>query len=344
MKIGKIEVIKGILLAPMEDVTDLPFRVICKRLGADIVYSEFIASEGIVRNSKKSIEKMRIAEEERPMGIQIFGHNDYNMAESARIVEDAGPDILDINYGCWVKKVVQRNAGAAMLKDPEAMAEMTRRVVESSALPVTVKTRLGWSMNDMAILEVAPMLEQAGAKALALHCRTRDQGMGGDVQWDYINRIKELISIPVILNGDVKTAADVKRAFETTNADAVMIGRGAIGNPFIFRRAKEYLATGIMPQETSVHERVEVCLAHLELNIEYNGYPKGMIEFRKHYSGYLKGLYNSSKVKQQLVVSDSLDEIKRLLQEYVDFLDKEGRTIPLENELNPEFVLAAQTT
>ncbi len=325
MEFDKIFINNALLLAPMEDVTDLPFRVICKRQGADIVYSEFIASEGIVRDSARSKQKMEIAEEERPCAIQIFGHDVENMVKSAKVVEDSGADFIDINYGCWVKKVVTRNAGAALLKDPDKMAEMTRRVAESVDIPVTVKTRLGWSKDEIVILKVAPMLEQAGAKALAVHCRTRDQGMKGPVDWNWIPRIKEVVGIPVILNGDVITPEDTKRAFEATGCDAVMIGRGAIGNPFLFKRSKLYLQSGELPPEPSAEERINVCLGHLELSLKYKGFPRGLYEFRKHYGGYLKGLFNASSVRQKLVVAGSFEECSRLLQDYLEYLVKEDR-------------------
>lgn len=336
MKIGKLDIEKGVLLAPMEDVSNLPFRIICKKLGADIVYSEFIASEAIIRDVQRSFDKMRILEEERPVAIQIFGHNEANMVESAKRVAEMKPDIIDINFGCWVKKVVQRNAGAALLKEPEKMADMTRQVAEAVDIPVTVKTRLGWSKDDIVILKVAPMLEEAGAKALAIHCRTRDQGMGGEVQWEYIKEIKKLVNIPVILNGDVKTPEDAKRAFEETGCDAVMIGRAAIGNPFIFRKMRGYLDTGIMPDEPSVEEKISVCIEHLENNVKYIGYPRGLLEFRKHYSGYLKGMYNVSMVKQKLVISDSIDEIKFLLDEYYQYLKNEDRLESLDPKDDPD--------
>ena len=217
-KIGDIEIGNGIFLAPMEDVCDLPFRVVCKRLGADIVYTEFIASEGIIRESRTSKRKMIVAEEERPVAVQIFGGDIEAMVESAKIVEDAGADILDINFGCWVKKVVQREAGAAFLKKPDEMAELTYQVQNAVKIPVTVKTRLGWDKENIVIESVAKKIEQAGAKALAVHCRTRDMGMTGQADWAWIPKIKEVLNIPLILNGDVVEPDDVLRAFQTTPA------------------------------------------------------------------------------------------------------------------------------
>ncbi|MFA6570910.1 MAG: tRNA dihydrouridine synthase DusB [Bacteroidota bacterium] len=317
MKIGKINIDKGILLAPMEGVTDLPFRIICKLLGADIVYTEFIASEALIRNIKSSVSKLTIVEAERPVAVQIFGSNINSMIQSAKIVEESGADILDINYGCWVKKVVNNDAGAALLKNPAKMAEMTKAVVDSVSIPVTVKTRLGWDKKSIQIIEIAKMLEQTGIQALTLHCRTREQGMKETADWSWINALKSELSLPIILNGDVKTPQDAERAFDETGCDAVMIGRAAIGNPFIFSRTKEYLHSGNLIEETKPDERISVCLEHLRLNIEYKGFPRGLYEFRKHYAGYLKGLRNNSNTRQKLVIMESVDEVENCLNEYL---------------------------
>jgi tRNA-dihydrouridine synthase B len=317
MEIGKININKGILLAPMEGVTDLPFRIICKRLGADIVYTEFIASEALIRNIKSSVSKMTIVEAERPVAVQIFGSNINSMIQSAKIVEESGADILDINYGCWVKKVVNNDAGAALLKNPAKMAEMTKAVVDSVSIPVTVKTRLGWDKKSIQIIDISKMLEQTGIQALTLHCRTREQGMKESADWSWINALKSELSMPIILNGDVKTPQDAERAFDETGCDAVMIGRAAIGNPFIFSRTKEYLSTGKLIDETKPDERVSVCLEHLRLNIEYKGFPRGLYEFRKHYAGYLKGLRNNSNARQKLVIMESVEDIENCLNEYL---------------------------
>ena len=319
-KIGHVDIGNGIFLAPMEDVCDIPFRVICKRLGADIVYSEFIASEGIVRDSRRSKQKMRIAEDERPVAIQIFGGSIEAMVESAKIVEDSGTDILDINFGCWVKKVVQRDAGAAFLKKPDEMAELTRRVQEAVQIPVTVKTRLGWDQDSIAITEVAKKIEQAGAKALAIHCRTRDMGMTGVADWSWIPKIKDVVNIPIILNGDVVDPEDVKTAFETTGCDALMIGRGCIGYPFIFQRAKVMMEEGYDPGEPDIYTRVDVCLEHLKMSIEYKE-KKAVIEFRKHYSGYLKGFHGASEIRSALMKCENYEQVEDNLRQYVKYLE-----------------------
>jgi tRNA-dihydrouridine synthase B len=318
MKIGKINIDRGLLLAPMEGVTDISFRLMCKRMGADIVYSEFVASEAIIRDVQKSLNKMKIIEEERPAAIQIFGSRDDAMIESAKIAESFRSDFLDINFGCWVKKVVNNNSGAAFLKNPKLMGEMAKCVVKAVTTPVTAKTRLGWDSNSINILEVSKILEDSGVAAITIHCRTREMGMGGLADWSWIKKVKDTVRIPVILNGDIKTPEDSLRAFETTGCDAVMIGRAAVGNPFLFRRTKALLITGITPPEPDIDERINACLEHLHLNIELKGYPRGLFEFRKHYSGYLKGIRNASALRQRLVLMDSFDEIQSTLYEFAE--------------------------
>lgn len=320
MKIGHVEVDQGILLAPMEDVTDLPFRRICKRYGADIVYTEFISSDGLVRDARRSMEKLRLAEEERPVAIQIFGGDHDIMVEAARRAEDSGPDFIDINFGCWVKNVVVRNAGAALLKDPPQMQRLTRSIVDAVKKPVTVKTRLGWSKDNIVILDVARMIQDAGAAALTVHCRTRDMGHDGEADWSWIPKIKQVIDIPVIVNGDIKTPEDVRRAFNETGADAVMIGRAAIGHPFVFAHAKQFMATGSYTPVSS-RERIQTCLEHLRLELEYKSDRRAVHEFRKHYGGYLKGLRNNSLCRQDIVRLETYEEIEARMLQFADELD-----------------------
>lgn len=328
MKIGNVDIGNGIFLAPMEDVSDLPFRVICKKLGADIVYSEFIASEGLIRYSNQAKRKLIIDDEERPTAIQIFGASIESMVTSAKIVEDSGADILDINYGCWVKKVVQREAGAAFLKQPDKMAELTQKVAEAVDIPVTVKTRLGWDPENIIALDVAEMMEQAGAAAFAMHCRTRNMGMTGEADWSWIPRIKERVNIPVILNGDVRSAEDCKTAFEEYNADALMIGRACIGYPFIFHRAKVMMEQGYDPGEPDIRLKIDTCLEHLRLTVEHRG-NHGLKVFRKHYSGYLKGYYNASTIRRNLMECETYDEVRALLENYYNELEKEDKLEPI---------------
>ncbi len=316
LKIGNIEIDNAVLLAPMEDVTNTHFRRICRRMGADIVYSEFIASEGIVRNVPTLMRKMNFHEEERPIAIQIYGSSIESMVKSAKVVEQSGADFIDINYGCWVKNVVRHNAGSALLKEPDKMVAMTKAVVDAVNLPVTVKTRLGWDRNSIIIHELAPRLEDTGIHALTVHCRTRKDGHGGEADWSWIPKIKANVNIPVILNGDVTNHLEAKRAFDEFEADGVMIGRAAIGNPFIFKEVKEYLQKGKEPNAANHEERISICLEHLRMEIEDKGPRKAIPEFRKHYTGYLKGLHNSHPIRQKLVLIDDYSEIENILLSY----------------------------
>ena len=320
MTLGNITINKGILLAPMEDVTDLPFRVICKRLGADMVYTEFVNSEGLVRGSKKTEKKMIFWEEERPFGIQIYGGEAGSMAEAARRAESFHPDLIDINCGCWVKDVALRGAGAGLLRDLPKMEKIASTVVNSVAVPVTLKTRLGWDKSSIRIVDVARMCEHVGIKALTVHCRTRDQGHKGDVDYSWIPKIKEAVAIPVIVNGDIATPQNVKGVFESTGADAVMIGRGAVLNPWIFKQTKYYMATGELLPEPTVEERVELLREHLRLSVEFKGERAGVIELRKHYSGFLRGLPHVSKIRMELMqfteAGPILEHLTRFLEHY----------------------------
>lgn len=285
----------------MEDVTEPPFRLICKRLGADIVYTEFISSEGLIRDAKKSREKLFFYEEERPIAIQIFGGNEDSMDEAARISENANPDFIDINCGCWVKDVALRGAGAGLLKDLSKMQRIAEAVMKNVSLPVTLKTRLGWDENSIVIIDVAKMLESIGIKALTVHCRLRGQGNKGEADWSWVKRIKDAgVKIPIILNGGVKTPEDVKFVFDNYEPDAVMIGQGAIQNPWIYSQAKSFIQNGSY-DEPSLEEKINTCIEHLKLNCEIKGEKKGTLEFRKHYSGYLRNLRDVSKFRMELM-------------------------------------------
>ncbi len=320
LKIGKIELNKAILLAPMEDVTDISFRLICRELGADIVYTEFVNSDGLVRANEKTHKKLEIVEEERPVGIQIYGGNIESMVGAAKIAEAENPDLIDINAGCWVKNVVGLGAGSALLKDPVYMQQLVSSVVKATSLPVTVKTRLGWDYNSIQILEVAKRMEDAGAVAITIHCRTRKDGHKGDADWSWIPRIKEVVDIPVILNGNVLTAYDVKRAFDETNADGVMIARGAIGNPWIFEEAKELIETSNVTTVIDEEKRIKTCLRHLQFAIKIKGERRAVIEHRKFYSGYLKGLYNASKTRNELMQYVEYNAVEDVLMKFLSSL------------------------
>lgn len=322
LKIGNIEVENALLLAPMEDVTDLAFRLVCKELGADIVYTEFVNSEGLIRNNLKTKKKLKLSIAERPAGIQIYGASIKSMVEAAKIAEEENPDIIDINAGCWVKNVVGCGAGAGLLKDPAYMQQMTSEIVKSVNKPVTVKTRLGIDSSSINILEVAKRMEDSGIQALTLHCRTRVQGHKGDADWEWINKVKEVINIPVILNGNILTCNDGISAFTETNANGIMIARGAIGRPWIFGEIKAKLAGKEYPDTESPEFRIKVCLRHLYLSIELKGETKSVLEHRKHYSGYLKGFANSSSVRVKLMKVLTYKEVEELLFEYLNELNR----------------------
>lgn len=301
IKIGDLALDRPLLLAPMEDVSDLPFRLMCRRLGADVVYTEFISSEGLIRDVRVCLEKLRLADGERPVGIQIYGAAVDVMVEAARIAEQAGPDLVDINIGCPTKSVAScSGAGSGLLRDPRKMAAIVAGIVDAVDLPVTVKTRLGWDHDSIRIVENAHLFERLGAKALTIHGRTRAQQRKGEADWAWIRRAKESVSIPVFGNGDVKDPETAIRMFEEYGVDGVMIGRGAMTNPWIFRQAKAYRDTGRVP-EIEPEEKLAACLEHLELSIEHKGPSRGVIEFRKHYKGYLRELPLASAVRGELM-------------------------------------------
>lgn len=326
IKPDKIEVKKDLLLAPMEDVTDASFRIICKQLGADLVFTEFVNSEGLRRGSEKTKLKLKLFDEERPAGIQIYGGNIDAMIEAAKIAEDENPDLIDINAGCWVRNVVGQGAGAALLKDLAYLEKLVSAIVKTVRVPVSVKTRLGWDKNSIKIVEVAKILESCGVKMLTVHCRTRSQAHKAQPDWSWIPKIKEVVSIPVILNGGVFTPEDAKRAFEETNCDGVMIARGAINNPFIFRQAKELFEKGFY-SEILLQERIDTLLHQLKLAIKIKGERKGVIEFRKHYSGYLKGFFGAAKLRSELMQYYTYEEIQNHIY---DFIEKEVKNYSQE--------------
>ncbi|RMG29501.1 MAG: tRNA dihydrouridine synthase DusB [Bacteroidetes bacterium] len=312
MKIGPIEVGEfPLLLAPMEDVSDPPFRALCKELGADVVYTEFISSEGLIRHAKKSVQKLDIYDAERPVGIQIFGHELESMRQTARIVEQAQPEFLDINYGCPVKKVTCKGAGAGILKHIDKMESMTREIVRSTHLPVTVKTRLGWDEHSIKILEVALRLQDAGIKALSIHGRTRKQMYKGVADWSYIREVATHpdIEIPIFGNGDIDSPEKAHRYRTTYEVDGIMIGRAAIGNPWIFQQIKHYFATGNMLPMPAMKERVAVCRRHLLMSVDWKGEHTGIREMRRHYTNYFKGIPNFKPLRLKLITDDNLQSI-----------------------------------
>lgn len=307
MKIGDIEFRKeALFLAPMEDVTDPSFRYICKRFGADMVTTEFISSDGLIRDAWKSRAKLNINDFERPVAIQIYGNQIEPMVEAARIAESANPDIVDINFGCPMKKIAGRGAGSGMMRDVPLMVEMTRQIVEAVKKPVTVKTRLGWDDDSKNIEEIALRLQDVGIAALTIHGRTRCQLYKGEADWTLIGKVKNnpLVKIPIIGNGDVDSGEKAREMFDRYGVDAVMIGRATYGRPWIFREVRHYLDTGEILPQPSVVERVAIAKEHLEKSIEVKGERVGVLEMRRHLSNYFKGLPNFKDTRMRLVTEN----------------------------------------
>lgn len=319
MKIGPIELgPRPLFLAPMEDVSDPPFRLLCKRYGADMLYTEFISSGGLLHDADDCHHKLDIYDEERPVGIQIFGGEVDQVREAARIVDAVGPDVIDINFGCPVKKVVCHDGGAGILRNIPKMMQLTEAVLEVATRPVTVKTRLGWSEDTIRILEVARMLEERGVAALSVHARTRAQMYKGEARWDWLRRIRTegVRDIPLIGNGDAATPEKVRQMFDETGVDGVMIGRGAIGNPWIFRDTKRYLETGELPPPPSWAERQAVAAEHLTLKCDWLGESKGVLEMRRMYGGYFKGFRNASALRTLLMAQTTRDGVLEVLMNF----------------------------
>ncbi|MFD2285107.1 tRNA dihydrouridine synthase DusB [Pedobacter petrophilus] len=321
VKIGNIELGEfPLLLAPMEDVSDPPFRYVCKMNGADLMYTEFISSEGLIRDAAKSIQKLDIFEYERPIGIQIFGGDIDHMREASEIASAAGPDLVDINYGCPVKNVVCKGAGSSLLRDIDKMVKMTEAVVKASHLPVTVKTRLGWDDDSKNVYEVAERLQDVGIQALTIHGRTRAQLYKGEADWSLIREIKRnpRIKIPIFGNGDVDSpekAANWRMEYEV---DGIMIGRAAIGYPWIFREVKHFFKTGEHLPGPTIEERIEVCRTHLDKSLEWKGPKTGIFEMRRHYANYFKGLPDFKPYRMRLVAEPDINNIYSILEEVAE--------------------------
>ncbi len=300
----------------MEDVTDPSFRYICKEFGADMVYTEFISSDGLIRDGKKSVRKLDIYDYERPVGIQLYGHITESMTDAARLAEAAAPDLIDINYGCPVKKIAHRGAGAGMLNNIPLMTEMTRAIVEATSLPVTVKTRLGWDENSKNIHEIALKLQDQGIEAITIHGRTRAQLYKGKADWTLIGEVKNdpAIHIPVIGNGDVTSPEIAAKMFSTYNVDAIMIGRAAVGRPWLFRDIRHYLDTGNILPEPLLEEKVDIAVKHFKKSLEWKSEPVGIFEMRRHFSNYFKGLPHFRELRLKLLTSLDVNEIFDLLE------------------------------
>ncbi len=318
VKIGNIELSDfPLLLAPMEDVSDPPFRAVCKKNGVDLMYTEFISSEGLIRDAAKSIQKLDIFEYERPIGIQLFGSDIDSMREAGRIADNAAPDLIDINYGCPVKQVACKGAGAALLQDIPKMVAMTSEIVKIANRPVTVKTRLGWDDRTKNVVEVAERLQDIGIQALTIHGRTRAQMYKGEADWTLIGEIKNnsRIRIPIFGNGDVDSPEKAKQMKERYGIDGIMIGRASIGYPWIFNEIKHYLATGNLLPLPTIEQRINVCKEHLDFSMRWKTNHAGIVEMRKHYTNYFKGLPHFKNYRLRLVTTYSYDEIIDTLEE-----------------------------
>lgn len=312
-----------ILLAPMEDVSDPPFRALCKKQGCDLLYTEFISVEGLIRDATKSIQKLDIYPEERPIGIQIFGGEMDSMMKALPIVEEAKPEILDINYGCPVHNVVCKDAGAGILKDIPKMVALTKAIVDNTHLPVTVKTRLGWDHNTIQIQDVVKRLQDVGIKAISIHARTRSQMYKGQADWSYIAAIKNdpAVFIPVFGNGDIDSPQKAKEYKERYGPDGIMIGRASIGYPWIFREIKHYINTGDLLPPPDVQERIQAVKEHLHFSVRWKGPKLGVLEMRRHYKSYFKGLEGIKQYREKLVLAPEASDILELLDEIENILD-----------------------
>jgi len=324
VKIGNIELGDfPLLLAPMEDVSDPPFRAVCKENGADLMYTEFISSEGLIRHAHKSVQKLDIYDYERPIGIQIFGDKIDSMRQAAEIAESANPEIVDINYGCPVKKVACKGAGAGILLDLPKMQQMTAEIVKQVSLPVTVKTRLGWDDSTIQIIEVAKRLQDVGIQALSIHGRTRQQMYKGEADWTKIAEVKSHpdIHIPIFGNGDIDSPQKALEYKNTYGVDGIMIGRASIGYPWIFNEIKHFMKTGETLAPPTLKERVDVAKRHLKFSLEWKGERQGIFEMRRHYTNYFRGIRDFKPYRARLVESENPDELFQLLDEISEVFD-----------------------
>lgn len=317
LKIGELKFERyPLLLAPMEDVSDPPFRILCKEQGCDLMFTEFVSVEGLIRNADKSLKKIEISEAERPIGIQIFGSELKSMTDAVKIVNNLNPDIIDINFGCPVKKVVCKGGGAAILKDIDKMELLTKSIVQSTDLPVTVKTRLGWDADSIKIEEIVLRLQDTGIKAISIHARTRNQMYKGESDWSYLAKIKQNpdVKIPVFGNGDIDSPQKALEYKNKYKVDGLMIGRAAIGNPWIFREIHHFFNTGTILSPPTIEERVEAVRRHLKYSIEWKGEKTGIFEMRQHYSSYFKGLRDIKDLRTELVSNNNEYEVLKTLE------------------------------
>lgn len=318
MKIGDIFLgDRPLFLAPMEDITDPSFRMVCKKNGADFMYTEFVSSDGLIRDGQKSVKKLDIYDYERPIGIQLYGHLIDSMVEAALIAEEAKPELIDINFGCPVKKIANRGAGAGMLRNIPLMIEMTEAIVKSVKLPVTVKTRLGWDDDSKNIVEISERLQDVGIKALTIHGRTRAQLYKGNADWTLIGEVKnnKRIKIPIIGNGDIDGPIRAKEAFDKYGVDGIMIGRSTVGRPWIFRDIRHYLNSGVLLQEPSVNEKADIAIFHLDKSLQHKEGKRAIFEMRRHLSNYFKGLPHFKEIRLKLLTAVEADDVRNIIQE-----------------------------
>ncbi|MGB8658560.1 MAG: tRNA dihydrouridine synthase DusB [Candidatus Zixiibacteriota bacterium] len=327
MKIGNLILSGKVILAPLSGVADTPFRLLAKRFGAGLVYTEMISAEGLMRGNTGSLRLLYFRDEERPIGVQIFGANPESMASACPSIDRLKPDLIDLNFGCPVKKVVQKNGGAALLKDLRLLEKIVSAVTRSSRLPVTVKTRSGWDQNNLVAVQVAKIAENYGASAVTVHPRTQKDGYSNRADWDLIAQVKKEVNIPVIGSGDIFSPEDAKEMLDHTGCDAVMIGRGALGNPWIFSRTNRFLESGELLPEPSSEERMRVCLEHIALSVKEKGEYAGLITMRKHLIWYTKGMPRAKELRQQVFGLETLDQVKDAFQEYVASLKEECQSM-----------------
>ena len=317
MRIGPIDIDRPLCLAPMEDVSDPPYRLLCKEEGADLLYTEFAHCEAVTRNVTSECRKLYVLEREHPIGSQLYGSTEDPMERAAAMASEAGADFIDVNAGCWVKKIANRGDGAGLLRDLKKFEAVVRAVMRGTKLPVTVKTRLGWDKDNIVILEVARIVQALGVSALTVHLRTRAQGYTGCADWSWIEKIRAACTIPFIANGDIVTPEDAKTCLDL-GADGVMIGRGAIARPWVFRHMRHYLNTGELLPEPDLPERVEICLRHLAMHAEYRGVPRGIFSFRRNYAGYLRGVPHIAQLRAELMTMESVEPIVARLHRFME--------------------------
>lgn len=320
MKIGNVTVDGKLVLGPMAGVTDLPFRLLCKEQGADLIYTEMVSAKGIMYGNKNTNVLLEVEEQERPVALQLFGSDPKIMSEQAKRIEHRNFDIVDINMGCPVPKVVNNGEGSALMKNPELVGEIVSAMTNILEKPVTVKIRKGFGTEDANAPEIAKVIEQSGAAAIAVHGRTREQYYSGEADWDIIRKVKESVSIPVIGNGDLFTPQDAKKMLDKTGCDAVMFARGVRGNPWLFHQTKVFLETGEVPEKPSIHQVIETILRHADMQVAYKGAFIGLREMRKHVAWYMTGHPQSAKLRGKINEIEDMDALKRLLEEYADHI------------------------